>query len=173
MRARWIGLALVSALAQGCGKPPADAVSATPAATVAPPTVMPVAESPASGLGELMGLAQMRHSKLWFAGEAGNWKLAAYELSEMQEGFADVVRYHPTHKQSPVPIDEAVKTIMAEPLSDLGKAIAKADRKVFESAYDTVTDGCNACHQATDFGYIVVQRPKANPYSNQVFAPEP
>jgi hypothetical protein len=28
------------------------------------------------GLGEIMTLTQMRHAKLWFAGQAGNWSLA-------------------------------------------------------------------------------------------------
>jgi hypothetical protein len=39
------------------------------------------------GLGELMSANQMRHAKLWFAGEAGNWPLAAYDLDELKEGF--------------------------------------------------------------------------------------
>ncbi len=120
-----------------------------------------------------MGLAQMRQSKLWFAAESGNWKLAAYELDELKEGFEDVVKHHATHKKSPVPIDQAVETIMTEPLAELQKAIEQKDRNLFEKAYDTVTDGCNACHEATDHGFIVLQRPKANPYSNQVFAPQP
>jgi hypothetical protein len=119
-----------------------------------------------------MTLAQTRQSKMWFAGEAGNWKLAAYELDELKEGFADVVRYHASHKNSPVPIDQAVETMMTEPLSELGQAIEKKDRALFEKTYDTVTEGCNACHQATDYGFIVVQRPKSNPFSNQSFAPE-
>jgi hypothetical protein len=118
-----------------------------------------------------MGLNQMRHAKLWFAGEAGNWELAAYELDELKEGFADVVRYHPTHKNSPVPIDAAVETIIAEPLAALGKAIEKKDRRAFEKAYDVVTDGCNACHDATNYGFVVLRRPASNPYPNQAFTP--
>src|SRR5262245_49113865 len=34
-------------------------------------------------LGELMILQQVRHTKLWFAGEAGNWPLAEYEIEEL------------------------------------------------------------------------------------------
>jgi len=34
-----------------------------------------------------------------------------------------------------------------------------------------LTKACNDCHQATNFGFNVVQRPATNPYSNQVFAP--
>ena len=43
------------------------------------------------GLGEIMSLQQMRHAKLYFAGQAENWDLAAYELDEIGEGFDDVL----------------------------------------------------------------------------------
>ncbi len=117
-----------------------------------------------------MTLQQMRHAKLWLAGKAGNWKLAAYELDEIKEGFDDIARLHPTHKNAPVPIDQAVETIMTEPLDKMSQAIARGDRAAFADAFDTITQGCNSCHQATDFGFNVVQRPKANPFPNQDFA---
>jgi hypothetical protein len=118
-----------------------------------------------------MTLQQMRHSKLWFAGEAGNWKLAAYELTEIREGFADIARLHPTHKTAPVPIDQAIDTMMPGPLDRLGAAIEKKDRAGFRTAFGMLTEGCNSCHQATDFGFNIVQRPTSNPFSNQSFAP--
>ena len=62
---------------------------------------MLAAEAYAPGLGEIMTLQQMRHTKLWLAGEAGNWDLAAYEIKELGEGFDDVVKFHPTHEESP------------------------------------------------------------------------
>ncbi len=38
------------------------------------------------GLGDLMNASlQTHHSKLWFAGHADNWALAAYEVKEMRE----------------------------------------------------------------------------------------
>ena len=37
-----------------------------------------------------MPLQQMRHIKLWFAGRAGNWPLADYEIDQLKEGFDDV-----------------------------------------------------------------------------------
>jgi hypothetical protein len=116
---------------------------------------------------------QMRHAKLWLAGEAGNWKLAAYEADEIREGFEDIARLHPTHKNAPVPIDQAIETIMTEPLQRVSEAIGKSDRAAFREAFDTMTQGCNSCHQATDYGYSVLQTPKANPFPNQDFkAPE-
>ena len=47
----------------------------------------------APGLGEIMTLTQMRHLKLWFAGDAKNWELADYELDELKEGFDDAIEY--------------------------------------------------------------------------------
>jgi hypothetical protein len=48
------------------------------------------------GLDEIMSLQQMRHSKLWFAGNARNWDLAGYEVDELKEGFEDVAKLSPT-----------------------------------------------------------------------------
>jgi hypothetical protein len=125
----------------------------------------------APGLGEIMTLQQMRHTKLWLAGDAGNWDLAAYEIKELGEGFDDVVKYHPTHEESPVAPKDAIPRMVTVPLMELGAAVDRKDPKEFEQAYDALTKACNDCHQATNFGFNVVQRPSTSPYPNQVFAP--
>ncbi len=125
----------------------------------------------APGLGEIMSLQQMRHTKLWFAGESQNWELADYEVDELGEGFDDAVKFHPTHKDSPVAPKDAIPRMVTQPLKDLRAAIEKKDRAAFETAYDAFTDSCNRCHDATNFSFNRVQRPEANPYPNQVFAP--
>jgi hypothetical protein len=124
------------------------------------------------GLGELMSLNQMRHAKLWFAGQARNWELADYELDELEEGFDDVVKFHPIHKDAQLPISELVPKIMNEPIKQLRVAIQARDSEAFARAFDAVTAGCNSCHQATNFGFNVVRRP-AGPswFGNQDFAP--
>ncbi len=121
------------------------------------------------GLGEIMTLTQMRHAKLWFAGQAGNWALASYELDELHEGLDDASTFHPTHKDSPVPIPQVIEKIMTAPLDDLDKAVKEKDAAAFSTAFDALTDGCNACHRATNFTFNVVTRPTANAYSNQAF----
>ena len=124
------------------------------------------------GLGELMSLTQMRHVKLWFAGQAQNWRLAEYELDELQEGFDDVVRFHPTHKDSPLPLSALVPKIMNQPLGDMRAAVMAHDTSSFVTAYDAVTAGCNSCHQATNFGFNTVRRPtSASWFGNQEFSP--
>lgn len=124
------------------------------------------------GLGEIMGLNQMRHAKLWFAGEAGNWPLAAYEIDEMREGFDDAKHYHDHHKGIPQPLSQMIPTYIDPALAELDTAIAHKDKAAFTTAFDRLTEGCNGCHRAADFGFNVIQRPTAPPYSNQRFAPQ-
>ena len=123
------------------------------------------------GLGEIMSLQQMRHTKLWLAGQANNWKLAAYEVDELGEGFDDVVRLHPTHKDSPGAPKDLIPRMVTAPIDDLRKAVDQQNPTAFASAYDSLTAACNNCHQATNFGFNHVQRPASNPYPNQVFEP--
>jgi len=120
-----------------------------------------------------MTLQQMRHAKLWLAGNARNWPLADYELKELGEGFDDVVTFHPTHEESPVDPKDAIPRIMTQPLAQVRAAVDKKDSVAFGQAYDALTAACNNCHQATNFGFNVVQRPQTNPYPNQVFTPGP
>src|SRR5712691_2986842 len=79
------------------------------------------------GLGEIMTLQQMRHAKLWLAGQAGNWNLAAYEIKELGEGFDDILLYHPTHEESPVAPKDAIPRMMTAPVADLRAVVVKKD----------------------------------------------
>src|SRR5262245_55416888 len=153
MRERLVHLALTAALlstglSAGCSRPAAP------------------------GLGEIMSFNQMRHAKLWFAGEAHNWPLALYEADELQEGLDDVVRYHPTHEGSPLPLSALVPKIMTAPLDHVREAVKAHDESAFLAAYDELTAGCNACHRAANFGFNVVKRPSGEGwFSNQDFSP--
>jgi hypothetical protein len=139
-----------------------------------PPPVAAIAGEPfVPGLGELMSLQQMRHTKLWFAGEAGNWQLASYEIDELEEGFDDIVRLHPTHKDSPVAPKDAIPAMVRPPLARLRQAVDAHDRDAFRAAFDGLTQQCNSCHQATNFAFNRVQRPSANPPQSGIRARSP
>jgi len=125
----------------------------------------------APGLGEIMTFTQMRHAKLWLAGSAGNWDLAAYEVSELEEGFHDAAEFHPNDESSPVPIGKFVTAMTSGPLAALRAAIDKKNAGAFTEAFDSLTDACNACHRATGHGFNVITRPKGNAFLNQDFAP--
>jgi hypothetical protein len=121
------------------------------------------------GLGEIMTLQQMRHLKLWFAGQSGNWGLAEYELDELKEGYEDITKYYPT--KDDVPTGTMAEAIVAKEVADLAKAIEAKDKKSFITTFDRLTGSCNACHQASKKDFIRIQRPSGNPYTNQSFAP--
>jgi hypothetical protein len=112
-------------------------------------------------IGEIMALQQMRHIKLWFAGSAGNWPLADYELDELKEGFDGV-----NEQLGGGTVENAVGAQMAA----LAKAVDVKDRTAFAAAFDDLSAGCNTCHEALDHAFIVIQRPTSLPYSDQLFA---
>jgi len=127
----------------------------------------------APGLGEIMGLNQMRHAKLWFAGENENWPLAEYEFVELEEGFTDIVHFHPTHDGVPQPLTEMIPSFTSAPMAALGKAIEAKDKAKFVTAFDGLTNACNSCHVAANFGFNVIMRPSVPPFTNQNFTPRP
>ena len=144
-----------------CGRTSPPSAGSTPAA--AEPGFIP-------GLGELMSLQQMRHVKLWLAGEVANWELADYEVDELGEGFDDIIKFQPTHKDSPVAPKDAIPRMVTQPRADVRAAVSRKDSAAFTRAYDALTAACNDCHRATNFGFNQVQRPASNPYPNQLFA---
>ena len=121
------------------------------------------------GLGEIMAQSADRHTKLWFAGQAQNWELAAYEVDELNEGFEDAAKYHRTHKQIKQLIPELIAQNMFQPLAALEQAIKAKDLRAFTQNYANLTAGCNACHQATEFGFNRVTQPNFNPFADQAF----
>jgi mono/diheme cytochrome c family protein len=123
------------------------------------------------GLGEFMSLNQMRHAKLWYAGQAHNWALAKYELDELQEGFDEIVRRYPTYQDSPAPLATLMPQIMTTPMADLRAAVNADDPVAFTKGFDAFTAACNACHQAANHGFNVIKRPEGPGwYSNQEFS---
>lgn len=129
----------------------------------------PATEPYIPGFGEFMSATQVRHAKLWFAGDAENWDLAAYELDEIKEGLEDAVKLHPSHKE--IPVADMIKSNLDAPLAGLAEAIESKDRDRFARAFDGLTAACNTCHKAANHGFIKIQRPTAPPVSNQVFTP--
>ena len=119
------------------------------------------------GLGDIMGATQMRHAKLWFAGQNGNWQLAGYELGEIKEGFEVAVTLHPNFMG--VPVSSLITAFTAKPLDALVSAIAARSKDDFTKAFDQLTSGCNGCHHAANKPFIVINRPSVPPVSNQVF----
>ncbi len=116
-------------------------------------------------LGDIMNAAQLRHMKLWFAGKALNWELAAYELGQLKASLVEAASLY-----SGIPVTSV--STMAEPVQSISDAITARDGRRFSNAIGELTNGCNACHQSMERGYIVMRIPDASPFSNQLFAPQ-
>ncbi|MGC2779461.1 MAG: hypothetical protein WA418_27875 [Bradyrhizobium sp.] len=116
-------------------------------------------------LGDIMNLIQVRHAKLWFAGQAKNWDLAAYELVQLRQSLADAAIFY-----SGLPVDNV--TTLAQPIQSISDAIAAKDGKRFASAVTELTSGCNACHGSMDRGYVAMRIPTEKPFGNQDFRPQ-
>src|SRR6202040_4362145 len=89
------------------------------------------------GIGDIMALQQMRHVKLWFAGRAGNWPLADYEIGKLKGGFDDIDKLMG---------GDTVGKAVGAPIAALEKAIEGKDKDSFTRAFDQLRAGCNSGH---------------------------
>ena len=122
-----------------------------------------IANSYKPGFGEFMSCIQAHHSKLWFAGQQKNWKLAEFEVHEITEGIENIQKFQAERSESQM-------INMTNPaLDSVSNAIQKKDYTLFKSSYNLLTNTCNNCHRATNFEFNVVKIPDTQPYSNQDF----
>ncbi len=117
------------------------------------------------GFGEFMSNIQVHHAKLWFAGINSNWKLADFEMHEIQESLDDIQQFNTDRAE--------VKAIgMIKPAIDsVSSAIQQQNTLLFKSSYTLLTNTCNNCHKETEHGFNVVTIPSGLPVVNQDFKP--
>ncbi|HBW35401.1 hypothetical protein [Desulfosporosinus sp. BICA1-9] len=169
-------LLMVALVVVGCGK------AATPAPA---PTPAPVQQAAAPDLAAKVDALQksmdvqtktinpstatvmleynQRFAALWYAAQAQNWDLAAYEAKEM--GGVQAVAENTRPKRA-----EALQAFKKNTLEPLQAVVAKKDKAAFEVAYDKTIASCNTCHAVSDKKYIKIQRPTQVPASNVDYA---
>src|SRR5476651_2156064 len=101
----------------------ATAKSSAPASVAAAPKVY------IPGLEQFMNVILIEHNKLWFAANARNWPLAAYELGEIKEVMGDVQDLVPVLKN--LPLNQMLDAVITKEIVDLEKAIDAKDFKKF------------------------------------------
>jgi hypothetical protein len=112
---------------------------------------------------------QPRHIKLWLAGKSQNWTFADYERHNLGGAFRRMVKAIPKYKG--LATADLVKSFSAQPLADLDTAIKAKNEAAFVNAYNELTTGCNACHQATGHEMVVIKMPDSDPFPDQDFRP--
>jgi mono/diheme cytochrome c family protein len=128
---------------------------------LAPPALAQSSADPLQSdeaLSNLMIAMQSRHIKLWFSGKFANWKLAAYEVNQMETDLGEVAK-----RASPP------QPTTAKGISLLRDSIEARDTQAFVKAYSELTNECNACHRAHGRDYISVLIPTYSPFADQNF----
>ena len=147
---------------------PAAPAAAGPGATPAVTPAAPVPYQPS--LSDMMNIGvQPRHIKLWLAGTQGNWNYATYELDELRNAFKRVARTTPVYRN--LDMAKVLDTFTQEPLAALDAAIKARNLHAFRSAYETLTERCNACHLGAEHDMVVIKVPNGNAYVDQEFRP--
>jgi hypothetical protein len=108
------------------------------------------------GLGTVMIEYSNRFTNVYYAAQGGNWGMAAYQLKEMPEIQEVAETTRPGRK-------EALQGFEHSALAALAKDIVNQDLAGFNADFKTATAFCNACHDATGFGYIQYSLPDKPP----------
>ena len=124
-----------------------------------------------ASLGDLMTMVvQPRHLKLGLAGQERNWAYAGYELRELQGAFRRIAHAVPVYRSTD--LAALITATTAGPLEAVETAIKSADAGGFTEAYGRLTATCNACHQSTEHGAVVIRVPRASSFPDQDFHPQ-
>jgi hypothetical protein len=128
-------------------------------------------------LANLMNEAmQVHHAKLWFAGHASNWVLAAYEVTKIKETIVEIkesivdIQVASSQWQH-VPVGEMLRGFDAN-LDAVEQAVKAKNASKFDAAYHDLTATCNACHARAGQSQIRIMAPLANsgsPFPDQDF----
>ncbi len=100
-------------------------------------------------LADIMVATQLRHFKLWYAGQVKNWPLANYELAQIRATFDDTTRLYPD-------IPAANMTTMADPADEVGSAIEAKDSGKFTKAFHRLTSALQKSAESSNFSFKAV-----------------
>ena len=118
-----------------------------------------------TGLGEYMTTIQLHAGKLWFAADASNWELTAYELNELKETMEAVKKLN--EEKNGVKISDVMDSVLQAQVARLETTIRQKNPADFRKAYDETLEACNGCHSASGHKFITIVRPTAPPVTNQ------
>ncbi len=113
---------------------------------------------------KVMSALQYFTHKTTLAIDAKNPELAAFyahELEELIEELEDVESYHNQ------PIASLVTAILEPSFENLEARIKSQQWQHSSDAMNALIDSCNKCHQATQHGFIIIERRTDNPYFQQ------
>ncbi|MCB0321938.1 MAG: hypothetical protein KDD69_00145 [Bdellovibrionales bacterium] len=104
-------------------------------------------------LADYMSRVQYFAFKLGFAVQANNQALAVFYTEELEEVLEKVMKIE---EYEGIPIGAKAKEIIEPLVEELERVVAGGEKQKVQAAYDKLLNGCNACHAATEHGYIKI-----------------
>jgi hypothetical protein len=127
---------------------------------------------PPPELGQQMLELQIRHDRLWWAGQAGNWNLAYFMVGELGEALHGIEESNGEAPElQPQKLSVLMPSIMDPAIKGVQEALAKQDKAAFDKAFDRLSASCTACHQVAGASFLVIQRPQTPLLDNLRYAP--
>lgn len=125
-------------------------------------------------LGQQMLLLELRHDRLWWAGEAGNWNLAYYMAGELNEAVQGIIETNGDAAElQPQKLSVVMPAMLTAPMKGLLDAIGTHDKAKFAKAYDDLSAACTGCHGVAGNPMLVIGRPKTPLLDDLHYAPLP
>ncbi|HET7929879.1 MAG TPA: hypothetical protein VFL63_00615, partial [Rhodanobacteraceae bacterium] len=106
-------------------------------------------------------------------GQAGNWNLAYYMVSELGETLRGIEQTNGDAPElQPAKLSEVMPAIMDPAIRGVQEALAKKDKAAFAKSFDRLSASCNACHATAGVQFLHIQRPQTPLLDNLRYAPE-
>jgi hypothetical protein len=99
------------------------------------------------GMARVMREVAERYAQAYHSAKGGNWKLAAYQMSQLRGAFRTAKVTRPKYSND---LDEFDKSFLVPVL----RAIQARDWKAFEIAYEKGVEGSDNYHEKYGVGYI-------------------
>ena len=97
-----------------------------------------------------------RYQELYWAGDDGNWELAAYQVQKIELSLERALERRPKRRAS-------AEQLFVPTLQLVEESVSLEDRVRFRSSFAELTEACNACHQAEGVPSFHVAKPTQRP----------
>lgn len=110
---------------------------------------------------ENMGNLQYFTHKMTLAIDADNQPLADFYAHELEEYLEDTLKVESYHDK---PIGKLAKAMLVPAFENLEKDIKANKLRKASDKVDAMINACNACHNATGYNFIAIERRSDNPF---------
>lgn len=104
-----------------------------------------------------MAALQRWTDKLGRAGAEANWEVADFYLHELEETAQALIAARVVYREQPV--GHYTAAMLGPAVEAVENAVKAGDGALFRERYATLVKTCNACHEVTGFGHLVMTEP--------------